>query len=92
MYRRIGQTLSPKEQSGITRIDVPDTQDRGPNLGKAEEPKTWKGPWVSITNTDMIAQQIKHINIQQFHQAFSTPFGSGPLAEFIGQNGDTPGA
>jgi hypothetical protein len=64
----------------------------GPNLGTLDNPKTWKGPWVTLTNSEEIAKRVCEINTQQYHQASETPFGSGPLATSIGRNGNTPAA
>jgi hypothetical protein len=89
MYRILGHTLSSNANPGLRRVDVPDDRARGPNLGNAQDPKTWKGPWLSITNPEEIAQWVKTINIQQYNQAENTPFGCGPLATLIGRNGDS---
>jgi hypothetical protein len=71
-------------------VDVPDEHARGPNLGCVQDPKTWKGPLLLLTNPEEIAHRAKTINIQQYHQAVNPPFGSGPLATLIGRNGDSP--
>ncbi len=92
MFRKVGSTLSPNLATGITKIDIPDYNAKGPGLGSPSDPKTWKGPWISITNPEEIAKQICISNQQQYNQAFNTPFGSGPLATIIGRNGDTPTA
>jgi hypothetical protein len=90
MYRILGHTLSSNSNPGLRRVNVPDDMARGQNLGNAQDPKTWKGPWLSITNTEEIAQRVKTNNIQQCNQAENTPFVSGPLATLIGRNGDSP--
>jgi len=92
MFKKIGHTLAPNRTIGITRIDIPDSQAIGPNVGSPSDPKTWKGPWISITNPEEIAAQICISNRNQYNQAVNTPFGSGPLATIIGRNGDTPEA
>ena len=43
-----------------------------------------------ITSPRGIAQEVCKMNTAQYHQAHDTPFGSGPLADMIGQRGDTP--
>lgn len=91
-FRKIGAVLNPNQNKGISRIDIPDPRAVGPGLGDPLDPKTWKGTWLSITNPTEIAQQLKIINIKQYHQACKTPFGSGPLADAIGRRGDTPAA
>jgi hypothetical protein len=92
MYKKIGHTLNPNLSLGLCRLDVPDRRAHGPNLGSPDDPKTWKGPWVTLTNPEEIARVVCATNIQQYHQANGTPFGSGPLAHIIGRNGDTPAA
>jgi hypothetical protein len=82
-YKKIGNTLNP----GRTGVNT-----RGPDLGDPSNPKTWKGPWVSVTNPTDIANIIKGINIRQYHQAHTTPFGSGSLSTQIGRNGFSPTA
>ena len=45
--------------------------------------------WLSVTNPNEIAKVVCQINAAQYHQAHDTPFGSGPLADMIGRQGDT---
>lgn len=92
MYRKIGSTLAPNLSLGLDRVDIPDPNAKGPGLESPNDPKNWKGPWISITNPEEIAQQICISNRNQYNQAVHTPFGSGPLATLIGHNGDTPTA
>ncbi len=58
-------------------------------MGRHEDPKIWKGTWVSVTSPEEIAKHICDMNIKQYNQDWATPFGSGPLAETLGRNGDT---
>ncbi len=90
MYRKIGHTLAPNLSKGLNRVDIPDKNAKGENLGRHDDPKAWKGPWVSITRPEEIAKHVSDMNIKQYNRAYATPFGSGPLAEVIGRNGDTP--
>jgi hypothetical protein len=69
MYIKIGSTLDPNVSLGLSRIDVPDTRATGHNLGTPDNPKTWKGPWVTLTNPEEIAKRVCEINTQQYHQA-----------------------
>jgi hypothetical protein len=59
------------------------------SLGDPNNPKTWKGPWVTITQPTDIAKTICEMNDTQYDQAFTMPFGSGPLATALGRNSDT---
>jgi hypothetical protein len=89
-YRKIGRTLQERQNNGLSKVDIPDKQTGGsPSLGDPQDPKTWKGPWISLTKPQEIAEVICEINARQYHQAHSTPFGSGPLADLVGRRGDT---
>jgi hypothetical protein len=90
MCKRIGNTLDPNLSLGLSRIDIPDNRAKGHDIGSPVDPKTWKGPLITITNPEEISRKVCEMNIKQYHQAGATPFGSGPLAEIIGRNGDTP--
>jgi hypothetical protein len=54
------------------------------------DPKSWTGPWKTITNPEDIAKVIIEMNRKQYHQAHGTPFGSGILANMVGHAGDSP--
>ena len=90
MYRKLGRLLNKSKGSGLSRIDIPDAAAVTATSGDPNCPKTWKGPWKSVTNPREIAQEVCKINSAQYHQAHTTPFGSGPLADMIGRRGDTP--
>jgi hypothetical protein len=92
MYKKIGNTLNPQSSQGLNRVDIPDSRTKGTDLGSPEDPKTWKGPSISVTNPEEIAKIVASMNIKQYNQAQDTPFGSGVLADIIGHNGDTPAA
>jgi hypothetical protein len=89
-YKKIGSTIKPPKNLGLNRIDIPDPSARHPDLGNPDNPKTWKGPWLSISNPERIAKEVTKVNIAQYHQAHNTPFGSGTLAEKVGRSADTP--
>lgn len=73
-------------------MDIPDRVATGRGLGNPDDPKSWKGPWKTITKPEEITQLVTALNAQQYHQAHATPFGSGPLADTIGRTGHTPEA
>jgi hypothetical protein len=90
LYRIIGFTLNATtvNSTGLTHIDVPAASDSSLTI----DPKTWKGPWRSVTDPEEIVHYICRMNTAQYHQAVTTPFGSGYLADTIGFNIDKPGA
>jgi hypothetical protein len=62
---------------GLARVDVPVSNTR-PFL-QGPDPKTWDGPWTSITTPEDIAAHIGSANTHQHNQAKSTPFASAHL-------------
>jgi hypothetical protein len=92
MYRKIGRALNKLSGKGLSQMDIPDVSAVTEGSGDPDDPKTWKGPWKSVTNPTEIAREVCKVNARQYHQAHSTPFGSGPLADLFGRRGDTPSA
>jgi hypothetical protein len=92
MFRKLQRVLKPDIKQGLSRIDIPDRTACTAAHGNPDHPKEWKGPWMTITKPNEIAKVIKDLNRQQYHQAHATPFGSGPVAEAFGQQGNTPAA
>jgi hypothetical protein len=90
MFKKISKVLNKSATKGLTRIDIPDSRGATDTSGDPNNPKTRKGPWRSVTNPSDIAKAVCKVNIEQYHQAHITPFGSGPLATLIGRRGDTP--
>jgi hypothetical protein len=88
-YRKLGGLLHTQSTKGLGRVDIPDEAASSTSTGNPNDPKTWKGPWKSVTNPMDLAKVVKEINRQQYHQAHNTPFGSGPLADQVGRRGDT---
>ena len=91
MYCQINQCFRPTSSKGLHRLNILDPNATDPAFGNLSEPKTWTGPWIAITNPEEIVTHIKEANIRQHNQAQTTPFGSGPLADFVGQLADTEG-
>jgi hypothetical protein len=92
MFRKLQRVLKPDIKQGLSRIDIPDRTACTEAHGNPDHPKEWKGPWMTITKPNEIANVIKDLNRQQYHQAHATPFGSGPVAEAFGRQGNTPAA
>jgi hypothetical protein len=92
LYRKIGKILKPHQNTGLSRVDVPDYNAESNTTGTPNDPKLWQGPWKTITNPMELASIIKEINRKQYHQAHTTPFGSGLLAQQLGHRGNTAAA
>jgi len=92
MYRKLGVLLNGTKGKGLRRIDVPDESAVSATSGDPKDPKSWRGPWRSVTNPTEIAREVCKVNLLQYNQAQHTPFGSGPLADLLGCTGETAAA
>jgi len=90
-FTRIGHVLETKSMhTGLARVDVPAGDTRP--FPEGPDPKTWEGPWTPITTPNEIAEHVCSANTRQYQQAISTPFASGPLADYLGPRGESKGA
>jgi hypothetical protein len=90
LYRLIGGILGDKHANsgGLSRVDIPAPMIQNPT--SPVDPKTWKGPWISITEPMEITRYVCIINTKQYNQAKDTPFASGYLARNIEMNLEGP--
>ena len=93
MYRKGSTSLQPFSANsyGLNQLDIPDCTATDPAFGNPVQLKTWTGPWVPVTNPEEIGAIVKEENMQQYNQAPCPPFGSEPLAEYIGAFVETEG-
>jgi hypothetical protein len=84
LYRLIGNSLAEKREHsyGLSRVDVPAPLLQNPPV--PVNPKSWSGPWVSVTDPKDIEKFVCTINQKQYNQAYGTPFALGYLAQNIG--------
>jgi hypothetical protein len=73
LYRLIGNTPAEKRDNGygLSRVDVPAPLLQNPTL--PVDPKTWKGPWVSVTDPTEIAEFVCAINKKQYTKHTTPP-------------------
>lgn len=90
MFGKLHCLLNPVQHGALNKLDVPEPAATDPKFGHPSQPKSWSGPWMTLTNPDEIARVITSMNSAQYNQAFPTPFGSGPLANSMGRHGNTP--
>jgi DNA replication initiation complex subunit (GINS family) len=69
MYRKLSKVLNKQRGKGLSRIDIPDAAAATEMTGDPNCPKTWKGPWKSVTNPTEIAKVVCKFNADQYHQA-----------------------
>jgi hypothetical protein len=76
MYRNLGRILKPQTSIGLSKVDIPDPEANQPSFGTHSQPKSWKGPWVTITQPEEIARtvaEIKRHNTTRLITLRSTP-------------------
>jgi hypothetical protein len=84
-HKSVRRCLRPQEvKNGLAKIDVP--------MNPSADPKSWDGPWKTITEPEEIAMKVCQANAEQYHQAWKTPFAEEPLLSYIGRAGSGPGS
>jgi hypothetical protein len=59
LYRKLGNLLHPRNTQGLGKVDVPDRAAVSSSTGDPDDPKTWAGPWISITSPTELATIVK---------------------------------
>ncbi len=92
MFKKIAITLNPisAEHGALSTVWIPSGHIEPYPSGP--DPKTWAGEWSPIYQPEMIAAHVCAANRRQYNQAMPTPFGSGPLANYVGMKAETDGA
>ena len=67
LLQKLGRLLQTNGPKWLSKIDIPDTAARNPKFGNPTVPKTWKGPWQSVTHPTAIAEIACRINTEQYH-------------------------
>ena len=75
MHMKIRSALERNQGGGLSRLDIPDPSTLfspdGQAYGDPNEPKKWRGPWITITDPDRLETEIIKMNIKQYQSAFS---------------------
>jgi hypothetical protein len=74
----------------LNSVDVPATSDKP--YPEGPDPKSWTGPWKTVSQPEEIANYVIAANARQYHQAHDTPFGSEAISSYFGYRADTAGA
>ena len=74
VHSRINQALHPAQCiGGLPSIDIPSNEETRP-YPIGPDPKTWDGPWDTVTDPKKLAEQVCAANARQYHQASYSPF------------------
>jgi hypothetical protein len=52
---KLRRLLNPVQQGALNKLDVPDPAAIDPKFGHPSQPKSWSGPWMTLTDPDEIA-------------------------------------
>jgi hypothetical protein len=92
MHSRIDRALHPGDMfRGLQSIDIPASENSDP-FPIGPDPKTWSGPWRTVSHPEDIAIHIYAANAHQYHQSHSSPFCSDPLLSYLGYWAENQGA
>ncbi len=74
MHSRIDRALHPGDMfRGLQSVDIPATENSDP-FPIGPDPKTWSGPWRTVSNPEEIAIHVCAANARQYHRPIPLPF------------------
>ncbi len=84
MHSRINKALHPGDMyKSLQSVDIPASENSQP-FPEGPDPKTWKGPWRTVSDPEEMAAHVCTANAWPYHQAHSSPFCSEPLLSYFG--------
>jgi hypothetical protein len=88
-HRKIGRTLHMPTNSGLSRIDVPNSSAANTQTGDPNQPKTWTGHGKQSRNHNKLHRDSENGKSGTISSSSPDTIWSGPLASAMGRTGDT---
>jgi len=74
-FWKLHTLLRGTSSGGLNKYDIPDPRAPGNEaFGDPKDPKSCKGPWLTLTAPKEIAKLVCTMNVAQYHQAHNTLF------------------